>query len=61
MVVKLNKQKTKECLTRMCRIFGISIRKATSYKVMKGRLGYRLYSDDLLFGRENYKPEEYDF
>ena len=45
----------------MCRIFGISIRKATSYKAMKGRLGYRLYSDELLFDRENYKPEESEF
>lgn len=50
--------KTKECLNRMCRIFGISIRKATSYNVVKGRLNYRWYSDEQLRARETYKVEE---
>jgi hypothetical protein len=52
-------KKTIECLNRMCRVFGISIRKATSYNAVKGRLNYRLYSDDLLNNRENYKVEDF--
>lgn len=51
-------KKTKECLNRMCRIFGITIRKATSYKVVKGRLGYRWYNDEMLQDRHNRLLEE---
>lgn len=51
-------KKVKECLNRMCRIFGISIRKATSYKVVKGRLNYRWYNDDMLQERHHRQLEE---
>lgn len=43
--------KTKECLKRTARLLEIGVRKATSYKVVKSRLGNRLYSDEFLQDR----------
>jgi hypothetical protein len=43
--------KTKECLKKSMRLVAISLRKATSYKVVKGRLGNRFYSDEFLQAR----------
>lgn len=40
--------KTKECLKRGLRLAEIGIKKATSYKVVKSRLGNRLYNDEFL-------------
>ena len=36
----------------------IGIKKATSYKVVKGRLGNRLYSDEFLQDRLHYEKEK---
>lgn len=44
-----------ECLTRMTRMFGVYARKMTSYKVVKGRLNYRFYSDFQLTERKRYQ------
>ena len=43
--------KTKECLKRAGRLLAISVKKATSYKVVKSRLGNRMYSDEFLQAR----------
>ena len=49
--------KTKECLKKSLRLVGIGIRKATSYKVVKSRLGNRWYNDEFLQARLNQEPE----
>ena len=36
----------------------IGIKKATSYKVVKGRLGNRLYSDEFLQDRLEYETDK---
>ena len=43
--------KTKECLRRSMRLVELGIKKATSYKMVKGRLSRGLYSDDYLQAR----------
>lgn len=43
--------KTKECLKRGLRLAEIGIKKATSYKVVKGRLSRGLYNDEYLQAR----------
>jgi hypothetical protein len=51
--------KTKECLKRSMRLVELGIKKATSYKVVKGRLSRGLYSDDFLQARlENEKESQ---
>ena len=50
--------KTKECLKKTIRIMGIGIKKATSYKMVKGRLGNRMYSDEFLQDRLQYEREK---
>lgn len=46
--------KTKKCIKKGLRLIKIGLKKATSYKIVKSRLGYRWYSDDLLKQRQNY-------
>jgi hypothetical protein len=43
-------KKTSNFLKKVIRICNLSLKKVTSYKAVKGRLNYRLYSDDLLKG-----------
>lgn len=50
--------KTKECLKKTARLVEIGIKKATSYKMVKGKLGNRLYSDEFLQDRLQYETEE---
>lgn len=52
--------KTKECLKRGARLVEIGIRKATSYKVVKNRLNYRLYSDEFLQAKISANKQELD-
>lgn len=49
--------KTKECLKRGMRLLELGIRKATSYKVVKGRLSRNLYSDDNLQSRLEWEKD----
>lgn len=35
-------------IKKVIRICNLGLKKATSYKVVKGRLNYRFYSDELL-------------
>lgn len=55
--------KTKECIKRTLRLVEIGVRRATSYNVVKGRLGNRLYSDEFLQARisEEKKQEAKSF
>lgn len=46
---------TKECINKSVRILGIGIKKATSYKMVKGRLSRGMYSDDHLQARLEYE------
>lgn len=50
--------KTKQCLKKTARLVAIGIKKATSYKAVKGRLGNRLYSDEFLQNRLQYEKEK---
>ena len=43
--------KAKECLKRGLKLAEIGIKKATSYKMVKGKLGNRFYSDEFLQDR----------
>jgi len=49
--------KTKECLRRSVRLLELSIKKATSYNMVKGRLSRGLYSDEYLQARLEYERE----
>jgi len=49
--------KTKECLRRSMRLVELGIKKATSYKVVKGRLGRNLYNDEFLQARLDLEKE----
>ena len=49
--------KTKECLRRSMRLVELGIKKATSYKMVKGRLSRGLYSDDYLQARIDWEKE----
>jgi hypothetical protein len=40
-----------KCLRKSMRLMEIGLRKATSYKMVKGRLNYRWYNDDFLQAR----------
>lgn len=40
--------KTRKCLQKGLRLASIAVKKATSYKVVKGRLNYRWCSDEFL-------------
>lgn len=40
---------------RFCQRFQIGLKRATSYDMVKNRLGYRFYSDDQLRARERFK------
>lgn len=48
------KQK-KTSVKKFCQRFQIGLKKATTYDMVKSRLGYRFYSDDQLRAREKYK------
>ena len=48
------KQK-KTPVKRLCQRFEIGLKKATSYDMVKSRLGYRFYSDDQLKARDRFK------
>lgn len=52
--------KTRECLRKSMRLLELSVKKATSYKVVKGRLSRGLYSDEFLQARLDWerKPIE---
>jgi hypothetical protein len=43
--------KIKPCIKRSLRLIEIGIKKATSYKVVKHRLGTRFYNDEFLQAR----------
>lgn len=47
--------KTKECLKRGLRLAEIGIKKATSYKMVKGRLSRGLYNDEYLQARIDWE------
>lgn len=49
--------KTKECLRKSMRLVELGIKKATSYKMVKGRLSRGLYSDDYLQARLDWEKE----
>lgn len=49
--------KTRECLKRSMRLVELGIKKATSYKMVKGRLSRGLYSDDFLQARIEWEKE----
>lgn len=49
--------KTRECLKRSMRLIELGIKKATSYKMVKGRLSRGLYSDEYLQARLEYENE----
>jgi hypothetical protein len=49
--------KTKECLRRSMRLLELGIKKATSYKVVKGRLSRNLYNDEYLQARLDWEKE----
>jgi len=52
--------KTKKSrVKRGCQIFQIGLKKATSYEMVKGRLGYRFYNPDMLKSRMNMTPKEF--
>ena len=46
---------TKECINKSVRILGIGLKKATSYKMVKGRLSRGMYSDHHLQERLKYE------
>lgn len=52
--------KTRECLRKSMRLLELGVKKATSYKVVKGRLSRGLYSDEFLQARLDWerKPIE---
>lgn len=43
--------KAKECLRQSARLLELYVKKATSYKVVKGKLNYRWYNDEFLQDR----------
>lgn len=49
--------KTRECLKRGMRLLELGIKKATAYKVVKGRLSRNLYSDEYLQARLDWERE----
>ena len=49
---------TKECINKSVRILGIGIKKATSYKMVKGRLSRGMYSDHHLQERLKYESSK---
>ena len=56
--MKNKNKKVQKCMRRGWTRVIFGLKKATSYEMAKGRLGYRFYSDEFLQARLNTKRQE---